>query len=208
MTPRDSASLQHSRHAADHGRLGLVAAKVASHDLLVGTLQDVVRQRAELERVHLQGVGGLLGRPQLVHVPEKERERAGDEPLEPRRVHLAVEGVGGGECGASSRTEQPVPSTRDRAARRTPGAEATSRGGGAGQHRLRVGAGSAVTPGRRERAQERDVAFALVDPDDVLLKGRRAGEPAPHRPERLASEELVEPDRMSGGPGRQPQQHA
>ncbi len=107
-------------------------------------------------------------------------------------------------AAAPSRPSQ-APGTGLRDARQEPRRRAAA---AAAQHGLRVLAGGAAAPGGRKREQQRDVALALVDPDHVVGEGRRAGEPAPDGLERLALEELVEADRMSGGPGRESQQQA
>ena len=173
--------------------------QVAVDHLLIGPLKDVVGQRPELPGVHLERVAGLVGRLQPVDVPQQERERAVHVALEPRGVHLGVERVRGRQRGARIGAEQAVPGARHRAARRPPGAESARRRVAVAEHGGRVGPSGRAASRAAEREQQRGVSLPLVDPHDVVRERRRAGEPAPDRPERLAVEELVEPDRMAGG---------
>ena len=163
-------------------------------------------QRAELLGVHLERIARLVRRIQAVHVAQQEGERTAHVAFKPRGMHLGVKGMHGRERGASAGPEQAVPGARHGASRRAPGAGPPRRDVAVAQHGRGVRGGRRATSAAAQREQQSGVALALVDPNDVIRKAGRPGETAPHRPERLALEELVQPHRVAGGRGREPEQ--
>ena len=133
----------------EHGRQGPLPPEVLADHLLVGALEDVVRQRAELPGVHLERIARLVRRLQPVHVAQQERERTADVALEPRGMHLGVEGMHGRERGAGAGPEQAVPRARHGASRRAPGAGPPRRDVAVAEH----GRDVAQRPPRRVRCR-------------------------------------------------------